>query len=69
MHGFLNLVIYTFSVILVDDIEKNLFERKHHKLYEMLKFIKNLCFHTNASISLKTMLKMCFISQYEIYDL
>ena len=62
---FSSLAINTISVILVDDIEKNFFERKCHKLYEMLKYNENLWYYTNASINLKTMIKMCLISQYE----
>ena len=47
---------------------KKLFERNHHKPYEMLKPNKILWFHANASISFKTHLKICFISQYVNID-
>ena len=44
---------------------KNFFGRKHHKFHEMFKSNKNLWTPTIASNSLETMMKICFISQYE----
>ena len=65
MHVFFKISILYYFCYTCRRHWKNFIERKQHKLYEMLKSNKNICFHTNASIGFKTKMEMCFISQYE----
>ena len=64
---FSKVVIYTISVILVDDIEHISLKKKHDQPYEVLKSNKILGFHTNIQLVWKQWWKCVLFSNMRIY--